>query len=66
MKVAVVLLWVLTGPAMAQVAEPESYRTDAYRAPVPATLSGATVVDADQAFALWNTGTAAFIDVSTR
>lgn len=30
------------GPA---VPEPESYRTDRYRAPTPATLAGATVVD---------------------
>ena len=45
------------------VAEPESYRMDEYRKPVPATLKGATVLNADQASALWTAGTAVFIDV---
>lgn len=46
-----------------EVPEPEGYRQDAYRAPVPATLSGALVVDTDAAHALWTTGRVAFIDV---
>ena len=33
--------------------EPDAYRMDAYRAPVPATLKGATVIDTSQAFDLW-------------
>ena len=45
------------------VAEPESYRMDEYRKPVPATLKGATVLNADQASELWTAGTAVFIDV---
>ena len=45
------------------VAEPESFRTDEYRKPVPATLKGATVLTAEQASALWSAGSAVFIDV---
>ncbi len=49
--------------AIAQVAEPEGYRMDGYRGPVPATLAGATVVDPEQAHALWESGEVAFVDV---
>ncbi len=42
--------------------EPDSYRMDAYRAPVPATLKGATVVDTAKAYDLWTRKAAAFID----
>ncbi len=42
--------------------EPAGYRMDAYRAPVPATLKGATVIDTARAFALWKAGAAVFID----
>ncbi len=42
--------------------EPDGYRSDAYRAPVPATLKGAVVVDTETAFELWRTKAAAFID----
>lgn len=45
------------------VAEPDTYRTDNYRAPVPATLQGAQVVDVGAAEDLWNAKTAVFIDV---
>lgn len=45
------------------VAEPEGYRLQEFRSPVPATLKGATVVDDDAAFALWQEGGAVFIDV---
>lgn len=53
----------LTGAAGAQVAEPDGYRTDEYRAPVPETLKGGTVVGPEEAFELWKGGTAFFIDV---
>ncbi|WP_299673215.1 PQQ-dependent catabolism-associated CXXCW motif protein [uncultured Roseobacter sp.] len=50
--------------SMAQtVPEPSDYRTDHYRAPVPATLLGATVVGPEEAHALWERDDAAFIDV---
>lgn len=42
--------------------EPAGYRMDAYRAPVPATLKGATVIDTAKAIELWRAGTAVFID----
>lgn len=45
------------------VEEPTAYREDEYRAPVPATLAGATVVSTAEAHALWESGGATFIDV---
>ncbi|MFK7881814.1 PQQ-dependent catabolism-associated CXXCW motif protein [Roseobacter sp.] len=45
------------------VPEPDDYRMDHYRNPVPATLQGATVIGAEQAHAIWSDGEAAFIDV---
>jgi PQQ-dependent catabolism-associated CXXCW motif protein len=52
--------------AQGSAPEPEGYRTDNYRAPVPATLSGAQVLTTDQVEAIWHAGTAAFIDVLPR
>lgn len=48
--------------AWAEVPEPAGYRGEPYRAPVPATLSGALVLDDAAAHALWWAG-AAFVDV---
>lgn len=48
---------------LAQVAEPEGYRTQQYRAAVPSELSGGTVLSAPEAEAVWRAGQAAFIDV---
>ncbi|MCO6404226.1 PQQ-dependent catabolism-associated CXXCW motif protein [Aurantimonas endophytica] len=47
------------------VAEPDGYRMDAYRAPVPSSLSGGTVVDTPAAKALHDRGIA-FVDVLPR
>jgi len=46
----IVMVWlaVLTSPAGADVAEPEGYRLDDYRAETPMTLQGATVIDAQE------------------
>lgn len=52
--------------AAAQEAEPDDYRMDHYRGPVPETLSGGTVVNAEEAYELWQTGEVAFIDVLPR
>ena len=54
--------------ATAALAEPEpaDYRKDDYRAPVPDTLAGATVISSETAFALWKTGQVAFVDVLPR
>jgi PQQ-dependent catabolism-associated CXXCW motif protein len=43
--------------------EPETYRLEEYRAPTPATLHGAEVLNTEEAAALWRNHTAAFIDV---
>ena len=52
-------------PALAQenAPEPEGYRTDNYRAPVPATLAGARVLATGEAEAIWRAGAGVFIDV---
>lgn len=47
----------------AGVAEPDGYRMDDFRAPVPATLKGAIVLDTVAAERLWRAGQAVFIDV---
>ena len=58
----------LTAPAPAQhsVPEPDGYRTENYRAPVPATLAGARVLTTAEAEAIWRAGTAVFVDVLPR
>ena len=43
--------------------EPESYRTENYRSPTPATLRGARVVSTIEAQAIWREGSTAFVDV---
>mgnify|MGYP001415321273 CR=1 FL=1 len=63
---AVLLSLLLAGAAAAQVPEPEGYRMDEYRAPVPDRLSGGTVVTAAEAYALWQAGGTAFVDVLPR
>src|ERR1700759_3937413 len=58
-------LLALTSVARAQevVLEPEGFRTDAYRAPVPETLSGARVITTAEAEAIWRAKNGAFVDV---
>ena len=48
---------------LAQVAEPEGYRTQQYRAAVPSELSGGTVLSTTEAETLWRAGEAGFVDV---
>jgi len=59
---------VLATAARAQevVLEPEGYRTDEYRAPVPETLTGARVITTAQAETIWRAKNGAFIDVLPR
>ena len=45
------------------VVEPEAFRNENYRAPTPTTLRGARVVSTAEAQALWQTRSAAFVDV---
>lgn len=59
----------LVGPALAQQQEPfepEGYRTDNYRAPVPATLQGARVLSTAEAEAVWRDKRGVFVDVLPR
>ena len=64
---AIVSLGLLTSVTVLRakepVPEPDGYRTENYRAPVPATLKGALVIDTDQAELLLKGGEAIFIDV---
>ncbi|WP_400765815.1 PQQ-dependent catabolism-associated CXXCW motif protein [Methylosinus sporium] len=65
--VALGLVFLVSAPAVAETApEPEGYRLSDFRAAVPATLRGARVIDAQQAFALWRDKAAAFVDVLPR
>jgi PQQ-dependent catabolism-associated CXXCW motif protein len=61
----IVALLILTVPARVQEnpPEPEGYRTDNYRSPVPATLAGARVLATEETEAIWRAGKAVFIDV---
>ncbi|MCS0496248.1 PQQ-dependent catabolism-associated CXXCW motif protein [Ancylobacter sp. MQZ15Z-1] len=52
--------------AGAPVPEPDGYRMDAYRAPTPATLKGARVIDTAEAERLWRDKAAIFVDVLPR
>lgn len=64
-RVAVALA-VMAAPVLAQPAEPDGYRMDHYRAPVPASLAGAVTIEAEQAHQLWSEDKAAFVDVWPR
>jgi len=66
---AALVVAALTLPALAQQQEPfepEGYRTDNYRAPVPATLEGARVLTTADAETIWRANSGAFIDVLPR
>ncbi|MBK5933306.1 PQQ-dependent catabolism-associated CXXCW motif protein [Rhodovulum imhoffii] len=61
--IAALLLCAGSAVSAEMVAEPDSYRMDAYRSPVPATLNGGTVIGPEAAYALWQSDAAGFIDV---
>ncbi|MBU3029087.1 PQQ-dependent catabolism-associated CXXCW motif protein [Paracoccus marinaquae] len=63
-RAALLLLMAVT-PALAEVPEPQGYRGEPYSAPVPATLAGAEVIDAERAGALHDAGVA-FVDAYPR
>jgi PQQ-dependent catabolism-associated CXXCW motif protein len=60
------LAWAAPGRAQERPSEPEGYRTDNYRAPVPVTLAGVRVLTTEEAEAIWRSGSGAFIDVLPR
>ena len=62
----VAILVAAAGAATAEVPEPEGYRLDNYRSPVPATLRGAKVIGTDEAEAIWRSHAASFVDVLPR
>jgi PQQ-dependent catabolism-associated CXXCW motif protein len=55
-------------PAIAQgkPPEPDAYRTEDYRAPVPATLAGVRVLTTVEAEAIWRAKAGVFVDVMPR
>jgi PQQ-dependent catabolism-associated CXXCW motif protein len=63
---AACLLWTGAAVSAEGVSEPQGYRTEAYRAPVPDTLAGATVIDGARAAELWRSKGAIFVDVLPR
>ena len=64
--VAAMLLASATVHAASPVPEPDGFRMEDYRAPVPATLEGARLVSAAEAAELWRAGDAVFVDVLPR
>jgi PQQ-dependent catabolism-associated CXXCW motif protein len=68
--VASLVLATFAGAAFASVQEqppePDSYRMENYRAPVPADLAGARVLNTAQAESIWRNKSGAFIDVLPR
>ncbi|MTH78307.1 PQQ-dependent catabolism-associated CXXCW motif protein [Paracoccus aestuariivivens] len=62
---AAILLILAAGSAVAEVAEPQGYRGEPYRAGVPATLTGAKVVTLPEAQLLHQQGVP-FLDVMPR
>ena len=60
---SLVFAWSPVHAEEASPPEPQSYRMQDYRAPTPATLSGARGLTTAQAAELWRSGSAVFIDV---
>jgi PQQ-dependent catabolism-associated CXXCW motif protein len=64
LRAGIALAVLLLGPALAPIPpEPPGYRTEDYRSPTPATLTGATAIGSAEAVALWSGKAAVFIDV---
>jgi PQQ-dependent catabolism-associated CXXCW motif protein len=60
------ILCMATAQAQQHVAEPDAYRTEDYRAPVPATLKGARLLTTPESEAIWHDKAAVFIDAMPR
>ncbi len=65
---AAIAIAALTAGAQAEtlVPEPEGYRTEDYRAPVPDTLAGGRVLTTAETEAIWRAKSGVFIDVLPR
>jgi PQQ-dependent catabolism-associated CXXCW motif protein len=64
--IAATIASISIGRAQQSPVEPEGYRNEDYRGPVPATLSGARVLTTEQAEAIWRSKSGVFIDVLPR
>ena len=53
-------------PAQDKPPEPDGYRMEDYRAPVPATLAGVRVLTTAEAASIWGAKAGVFIDVMPR
>src|SRR3954464_9395281 len=60
------LAFAAPAPAQDSIPEPDGYRMEDYRAPVPATLAGARVLSTAEAEAIWRNKSGVFIDVMPR
>lgn len=66
LAVALLALSPSSGRGDPAVPEPSGYRMDDYRAPTPASLNGARVIDTNEAERLWRGKAALFVDVMPR
>lgn len=64
--VVATLVFMVPVDAQLNAPEPDEYRADNYRAPVPATLKGARVLTTAEAETMWRAGSGVFIDVLPR
>ena len=58
--------FIVSTPAQDRPPEPDGYRMEDYRAPVPATVAGARVLTTAEAEAIWRAKSGVFIDVMPR
>ena len=58
--------FIVSTSAQERPSEPDGYRMEDYRAPVPATLAGVRVLTTAEASAIWRAKTGVFIDVMPR
>jgi PQQ-dependent catabolism-associated CXXCW motif protein len=61
--VVATLVFMVPVRAQLNAPEPDEYRAENYRAPVPATLKGARVLTTAEAETIWRAGSGVFIDV---
>lgn len=64
--VFIAILLAAAGAATADIVEPDGYRLENYRSPVPATLRGARVIGTIEAEKIWRSQQAIFVDVLPR
>jgi PQQ-dependent catabolism-associated CXXCW motif protein len=65
-SIALVMMALAVEVRAETVPEPEGYRLQDYRAPVPATVQGARTITTEEAEQIWRGGSAAFVDVLPR